>query len=114
MKQTGEHFQSRRFAGTIWTEKSDELAWFNFEVYPVDGERLIVLPMEKPFDRSGKSGLFFVGAKSLGQAAGFNGRHGRGFESLIMSFLVLPKLAKRLNTKKFKTGFTASVAFQDS
>jgi hypothetical protein len=42
--------------------------------------------MEKTFDRAGKSGLFFVGAKGFGQAADFDGGHWKSFEFLILNF----------------------------
>ena len=81
IKQAGEHLERGGFARAVRAEKTDEFAGFNLETDFVDGERLLVLATEKPFDRAGKSGLLFVGAKGFGQAVDFDDRHGAIVES---------------------------------
>ena len=67
--------------GFALAKDDDEFAGFNGEADIVDGEGLLVLPAQKAFDRTRKSGLLFVGAKGFGQAVDFNHWHGCSVES---------------------------------
>src|ERR1700722_8113061 len=75
IKQTGEHFQSRRFSRAVRAEKTDEFAGFNLEADFADSDGLFVLTAEKSFDRTGKSRPLFVSAKRFCEIADFDDRH---------------------------------------
>ena len=59
---------------------ADQLARFNPEADVVDGDRLVVSPMQQAFKGSGKTRLLPVSAEGLGQAIDFDDRHWRKAE----------------------------------
>jgi len=83
MKQAGEHFERGGFARAVRAEKAHEFARLNREANFLDGNRLVVLTMEKTFERAGKSGQLFVGLKSFGQSADFDDWHGGSLKSKV-------------------------------
>ena len=75
IEQAGEHLQRGGLARAIRSEKAHELARLDAEADVIDGDGLLVLAADQAADGPAEAGLLFVGAKGLGQAGDFDGRH---------------------------------------
>src|SRR5947207_2648373 len=75
IEQSGQHFERRRLAGAIRTEKSYQLAWLNGEADILDRHRLLIFPPKQASDRPAKPRLLFVSAKCFAKVADFDCGH---------------------------------------
>src|SRR5262249_7322177 len=75
IEKTGEHFQHGGLAGAVWSEKSDQFAFFDLEGDVIGGAGLLILAPDKSFHGAPEPALLAISAVDLRQAVCFNDRH---------------------------------------